>query len=122
MMAVERFQKINDVLDMFYGPPEDDEILPISLEPVRVCFWQARTDFGDWQHAWKMDVPRGENGDLIDFAEKKNNHHQCCEKRTAIIGHDKGRIGGCIRNVKKKRRRGNNIFNNNYMKNEALVF
>ena len=71
MMAAERFQKINDVLDMFYGPPEDDEILPISLEPVRVCFWQARTDFGDWQHAWKMDVPRGENGDLIDFAEKK---------------------------------------------------
>lgn len=71
MMVAERFQKINDVLDMFYGPPEDDEILPISLEPARVYFWQARTDFGDWLHAWKMYVPRGENGDLIDFAEKK---------------------------------------------------
>ena len=56
---------------MFHGPIEDVEILPIPLEPARIYFWQARTDFGDWQHAWKMDAPRGENGDLLDFAEKK---------------------------------------------------
>ena len=87
-MAAERFK--NDVLDMFYGPLEDDEILPIPFEPARIYFWQARTDFGDWQHVWKMDVPRGENGDLLDFAGKKTSHNQCCEKCTAIIGHDKG--------------------------------
>lgn len=55
-MAAERFQ--NDVLDMFYGTLEDDEILPIPLEPAGIYFWQARTDFGDWQHVWKMDAPR----------------------------------------------------------------
>lgn len=55
-MAAERFQ--NDVLDMFYGPLEDDEILPIPLEPAGIYFWQATTDFGDWQHVWKMDAPR----------------------------------------------------------------
>ena len=112
-MAAERFQ--NDVLDMFYGTLEDDEILPIPLEPAGIYFWQARTDFGDWQHVWKMDAPRWGNGDLLDSAEKKSNHNQCCEKWTAVIGHDKGRICG-RRNVKKKRRRGNDIFNNNYMK------
>ena len=38
--------------------------------PDPLYFWQARTDLRDWQHVWKMDAPRGENRDIIDFAEK----------------------------------------------------
>ena len=80
-MAAERFS--NDVLHMFYGPI-NKESLP--LEPARIYFWLARTEFGEWLHVWKMGATKPDNEDLFHFEENKKQKKVCgcCQTRTRL--------------------------------------
>ena len=60
-MAAERFQ--NDVLEMFYGPLEDDEILPSHSNLQESIFFRREKNlvigstYGKWMHQGeKMEI------------------------------------------------------------------
>ena len=71
-MAAANFSR--DVLDMFYGPIEDNQGLPTPISPdiIREGFQIERNNFNEWLRVWKMRVKRN-NKDLFKFFQKTKN-------------------------------------------------
>ena len=67
-MAAANFSR--DVLEMFYGPIEENQrlIAPISLS-IRGGFEIVRKNFNEWLGVWKMRVTNN-NKDLFKFFKK----------------------------------------------------
>ena len=70
-MAAANFSR--DVLEMFYGPIEENQrlIAPIS-STIRGEFEIVRNNFNQWLHVWKMRVTKN-NKDLFKFFQKTKN-------------------------------------------------
>ena len=67
-MASKNFSR--DVLEMFYGPVEENQGPRRPLRPKRrIHFDLNRNNFNNWLRVWKMDV-RGGNTDLLKFIQR----------------------------------------------------
>ena len=67
-MAAANFSK--DVLEMFYGPIEENQGLPTPISPsIRGGFEIVRNNFNEWLRVWKMQ-PTRKNKDLFKFFQK----------------------------------------------------
>ena len=70
-MAAANFS--TDVLEMFYGPIEENQSLPTPISPsIRGGFEIVRNNFNEWLRVWKMPPTRN-NKDLFKFFQKKKN-------------------------------------------------
>ena len=70
-MAAANFSR--DVLEMFYGPIEENQRLPTPISPsIRGDFEIERNNFNEWLRVWKMRVTRN-NEDLFKFFQKTKN-------------------------------------------------
>ena len=64
-MAAANFSR--DVLEMFYGPMEENKWLITPISPnIRGEFKIVRNNFNDWLRVWKMRATKN-NKDLYDF-------------------------------------------------------
>ena len=67
-MAVANFSR--DVLEMFYGPIEENQRLIAPISPsIRGGFEIVRNNFNEWLRVWKMRVTNN-NKDLFKFFQK----------------------------------------------------
>ena len=67
-MAAANFSR--DVLEMFYGPIEENQRLIAPTSPtIRGEFEIVRNNFNEWLHVWKMQVTKN-NKDLFKFFQK----------------------------------------------------
>ena len=70
-MAAANFSR--DVLEMFYGPIEENQNLIAPMRPtIRGEFEIVRNNFNEWLHIWKMRVTKN-NKDLFKFFQKTKN-------------------------------------------------
>ena len=70
-MATANFSR--DVLEMFYGPIEENQGLPTPISPsIRGGFEIVRNNFNEWLRVWKMQPTRN-NKDLFKFFQKTRN-------------------------------------------------
>ena len=70
-MAAANFSR--DVLEMFYGPIEDNQRLIAPISPnIRGEFKIVRNNFNDWLRVWKMRATRN-NKDLFKFFQNTKN-------------------------------------------------
>ena len=83
-MAAANFSR--DVLEMFYGPIEDNQRLPNPISPsVMGEFEIVRNNFNDWLRVWKMRVTKN-NKDLFNFFQKtKNSFINVCNKEVQTM-------------------------------------
>ena len=75
-----------DVLEMFYGPIEDEQRLPNPINPNVIGEFEiARNNFNDWLRVWKMKAKKN-NKDLFKFFQKtKNTFIKVCEKEVEAL-------------------------------------
>ena len=67
-MAAAKFSR--DVLEMFYGPIEENQRLIAPISPsIRGGFEIVRNNFNEWLRVWKMRVTNN-NKDLFKFFQK----------------------------------------------------
>ena len=70
-MAAANFSR--DVLEMFYGPIEENQRLITPISPsIRGGFEIVRNNFNDWLRVWKMRATKN-NKDLFKFFQKTKN-------------------------------------------------
>ena len=70
-MAAANFSR--DVLEMFYGPIEENQRLIAPISPsIRGGFEIVRNNFNDWLRVWKMRFTNN-NKDLFKFFQKTKN-------------------------------------------------
>ena len=70
-MAAANFSR--DVLEMFYGPIEENQRLIAPISPtIRGEFEIVRNNFNEWLRVWKMQVTKN-NKDLFKFFQKTKN-------------------------------------------------
>ena len=70
-MAAANFSR--DVLEMFYGPIEENQRLIAPINPsIRGGFEIARNNFNEWLRVWKMRATKN-NKDLLKFFQKTKN-------------------------------------------------
>ena len=70
-MAAANFSR--DVLEMFYGPIEENQRLIAPISPsIRSGFKIVRNNFNEWLRVWKMQVTKN-NKDLYKFFQKTKN-------------------------------------------------
>ena len=75
-MAAANFSR--DVLEMFYGPIEENQGLPTPISPsIRGGFEIVRNNFNEWLRVWKMRVKRDNKG-LFFFQKTKNSFINVC--------------------------------------------
>ena len=68
-MAAKRYQ--NDVLEMFFGPI-DDENLPQPLQAnILDEFVLSRNNFGGWLDVWRMEVSNENAQKMMSLSLKK---------------------------------------------------
>ena len=66
-MAAANF--LRDVLEMFYGPIEENQRLRAPISPSIGGFKIVRNNFNQWLPVWKMQVTKN-NKDLFKFFQK----------------------------------------------------
>ena len=67
-MAPANFSR--DVLEMFYGPIEENQSLPTPIIPSIIGGFEiVRNNFNKWMRVWKMSPTRN-NKDLFNFFQK----------------------------------------------------
>ena len=78
-MASANFSR--DVLEMFYGPVEDNQRPRRPLRPRRRIYFDLnRNNFNNWLRIWKMYVRRG-NTDLLKFIQRnKDEFTDICQQ------------------------------------------
>ena len=70
-MAAANFSR--DVIEMFYGPIEENQGLPTPIIPSKIGEFEIeRNNFGQWLRVWKM-WPTKNNKDLFKFFQKTKN-------------------------------------------------
>ena len=70
-MAAANFSR--DVLEMFYGPIEENQrLMPPIIPDIRGEFKIVRNNFNDWLRVWKMRATR-KNKDLFKFFQNTKN-------------------------------------------------
>ena len=70
-MAAANFSR--DVLEMLYGPIEENQRLIAPISPtIRGEFEIVRNNFNEWLHVWKMRATKN-NKDLFKFFQKTKN-------------------------------------------------
>ena len=63
----------SDVLEMFYGPIEDNQSLNAPMTPEKIGEFEiVRNNFDQWLHVWKMRVIKNDK-DLFNFFQKTKN-------------------------------------------------
>ena len=73
-MAAANFSR--DVLEMFYGPIEENQrLMPPIIPNIRGEFKIVRNNFNDWLRVWKMLATRN-NKDLFKFFQHKKFIHK----------------------------------------------
>ena len=75
-----------DVLEMFYGPIEDNQRLPNPISPAkRDKFEIVRNNFNDWLRSWRMWVTNN-NKDLFKFFQNtKDSFINVCKKEVETM-------------------------------------
>ena len=58
-----------DVIEMFYGPIEDNQRLPTPIIPSMGGFKIERNNFNEWLHVWRIRVKNNDK-DLFKFYQK----------------------------------------------------
>ena len=83
-MAAANFSR--DVLEMFYGPIEENQGLPTPISPsIRGGFEIVRNNFNEWLRVWKM-LPTRNNKDLFNFFQKtRNSFINVCTNEVEIM-------------------------------------
>ena len=83
-MAAANFSR--DVLEIFYGPIEDNQRLPNPISPtIMGGFEIVRNNFNDWLRVWKMRVTKN-NKDLFKFLKNtKNSFINVCKKEVETM-------------------------------------
>ena len=83
-MAAANFSR--DVLEMFYGPIEDNQRLPNPIRPAkRDKFEIVRNNFNDWLRSWRMWVTNN-NKDLFKFFQNtKDSFINVCKKEVETM-------------------------------------
>ena len=83
-MAATNFSR--DVLEMFYGPIEDNQSLPNPISPTIMGEFEiVRNNFNDWLRVWKMRVTKN-NKDLFKcFQKTKNSFINVCNKEVETM-------------------------------------
>ena len=70
-MAAANFSR--DVLEMFYGPIEENQRLMAPISPtIRGEFEIVRNNFNEWLRVWKMRATKNDK-DLFKFFQKTKN-------------------------------------------------
>ena len=95
-MAAANFS--TDVLEMFYGPIEENQSLPTPLSPsIRGGFEIVRNNFNEWLRVWKMR-PTRKNKDLFNFFQKtKNSFINVCTHEVEAMKSVKIQFGLLVR-------------------------
>ena len=71
VMAAANFSR--DVLEMFYGPIEDNQRLNAPMTPDKIGEFEiVRNNFDQWLRVWKMRATKN-NKDLFKFFQKTKN-------------------------------------------------
>ena len=83
-MAAANFSR--DVLEMFYGPIEDNQRLITPISPTIIGeFEVVRNNFNQWLRVWKMRVIKN-NKDLFNFFQKtKNSFINVCKNEVETL-------------------------------------
>ena len=85
-MAAANFSR--DVIDMFYGPIEENQGLPTPISPkiiIREGFEIVRNNFNEWLRVWRMRPTRN-NKDLFKFFQKTKNYFvNLCTNEVMVI-------------------------------------
>ena len=84
-MAAANF--VRDVLEMFYGPIEENQRLPTRISPTIIGpFKIARDNFHEWLRVWRMRAKKN-NKDLFKFFQKtKNSFISFCMNEVETMG------------------------------------
>ena len=94
-MAAANFSR--DVLEMFYGPIEENQRLRALISPSVGGFTIVRTNFNQWLRVWKMQVTNN-NKDLLKFFQKtKNSFINVCMNEVADLKSVKIQFGLVVR-------------------------
>ena len=95
-MAAANFSR--DVLEMFYGPIEENQRLMPPISPtIRGGFEIVRNNFNEWLRVWKMQVTKN-NKDLFNFFQKtKNSFINVCKNEVADLKSVKIQFGLVVR-------------------------
>ena len=76
-MAAANFSR--DVLEMFYGPIEENQrLMPPIIPNIRGEFKIVRNNFDDWLRVWKMRATRNKNDLFKFFQNTKNSFINVC--------------------------------------------
>ena len=83
-MAAANFSR--DVLEMFYGPIEENQGLPTPISPSIIGVFEiVRNNFDQWLRVWKMRAER-DNKDLFKFFQKtKKSFVSVCTKEVETM-------------------------------------
>ena len=83
-MAAANFSR--DVLEMFYGPIEENQRLRSPISPnIRGEFEIVRNNFNDWLRVWKMRATKN-NKDLFKFFQStKNSFMNVCKNEVETL-------------------------------------
>ena len=83
-MAAENFSR--DVLEMFYGPIEDNQRLQTPISPnILDEFKIVRNNFNEWLRSWRMRVTKN-NKDLFKFYQNtKDSFINVCKKEVETM-------------------------------------
>ena len=95
-MAAANFSR--DVLEMFYGPIEENQRLITPSSPsIRDGFEIVRNNFNEWLRMWKMRATKN-NKDLFNFFQKtKNSIINVCTNEVAELKSVKIQFGLVVR-------------------------
>ena len=74
------------VLEMFYGPIEDNQLLPIPISTTkRSKFEIVRNNFNEWLRSWRMGVTKNKK-DLFKFFESnKESFIDVCNREVETL-------------------------------------
>ena len=95
-MAAANFSR--DVLEMFYGPIEENQRLIAPISPsIRGDFEIVRNNFNEWLRVWKMRVTNN-NKDLFKFFQKtKKSFINVCTNEVETLKSVKIQFGLVVR-------------------------
>ena len=94
-MAAAHF--LRDVLEMFYGPIEENQRLRAPISPSIGGFKIVRNNFNQWLPVWKMQVTKN-NKDLFKFFQKtKNSFMNVCTNEVETLKSVKIQFGLVVR-------------------------